>query len=123
MSKCQHGIHAYAIADKSRGIFAEDRCLAQEPVAVMHQKIHDVPLGLGSGDDFKQPEVTGWIKEMRTTEMRLEIIAPSLGHQVDGNARSVGSNQCTGLAMLLHAVKHQLFDIQPLYNHLNYPIC
>jgi len=54
--------------------------------------------------------------------MLLEIIASAVGHHMNGNAGSVGSDEGSGLAVLFDVLKDLLFDVEALYYYFYYPV-
>ena len=54
--------------------------------------------------------------------MLLKIFTAALQHQMDGDARGIGSDVRACLAVLIYFVKNLLFDVQIFDNHLDDPI-
>src|SRR5690606_8117560 len=122
MGERQHGVHTDAVANKGRRILTQDRGFAEELIAVVHQEIDHFRLGAGRWNDFEQPQVTGWVKEVRTAEMGFKVVAPPFGHEVYGNARRIGGHERADFAVLFYLAEHLFFDIQPFDHHFNNPI-
>ena len=73
-------------------------------------------------DDFEQPQVAGRVEKVGSAEMLFKVFASSLGHQVDGNTRSIGTDQGARFAELLHLIVNDFFDIEAFNHHFNHPI-
>nr|GFD57729.1 hypothetical protein [Tanacetum cinerariifolium] len=62
------------------------------------------------------------VEEVRARKMLLEIFRAALGQQVNRDAAGVARNERALLAELLYALVEALFNVEPLYHHLNHPV-
>ena len=54
--------------------------------------------------------------------MLFKIIGSSFRHQVNGNARSIGTDECSRATVFLHFSENLLLDIQSLHYYFNDPV-
>ncbi len=59
---------------------------------------------------------------MRTAEILLKILTSSLTHEGNGNSRSIGSNQCSRLPVLLHLFEYFFLNVEPFHHNLDDPV-
>ena len=73
-------------------------------------------------DDLQQRQVARRVKEVGATEAGLKVFAAAFGEVANGDATRVGGDGRAGLAVLFHLRKHDLLDVQPLYDDFDDPI-
>ncbi len=117
-----HRVDAQAVGDEARCVLTEHRRFAQKQIAVVHQEVDDFGVSFGAGDNLQKPQITRWVEEVRAAEMLLEILTTAFRHQMNGNARRIGTHQSTRLAQLIDFLKQALLDVDPLHDDLDDPV-
>ena len=122
-SKYGHdAVYTNAVGNECGRVFAQYCSLTQYEVAIVHQEINHCSIRMRGGNDFEQAQVAWWVEEVCTAKMFFKILTAAFCHQVNGNTRSIGSDQCAGLTILFYFFIDQLFDVQPFHYHFYDPV-
>jgi len=94
------------ITDERRRILSDNACFPKELLSVFTKEIDYFGIGIRCRNDLQQFQVAWWIKEVRPTEVLLEIIASSFGHVLDRDPGSIGGYQSSLSTMFFKFFKN-----------------
>jgi hypothetical protein len=90
----QHRESADAVGNKVRGVLGEHDSLTEPNIGKPLNRLHGSVVSFCRRDDFKQPHIARWIKEMSAEPAAAKVFRETFDDACNRKPAGIGGNDC-----------------------------